>query len=88
VENHAKVAATVAAVGECWTDDELLLHVCEQLDGLEVPVPKSWARRADVKAHTWLRALSNNRNRVVQAIKDHCKAAPNPNQLPLPLETL
>jgi hypothetical protein len=74
-ENHAKVAAIVQGFGAAWQQEEPLLELCQQLDEAGVPVPRSWPTRGDVRAHTWQRALLNNRSRVIQAIKDHLKAA-------------
>jgi hypothetical protein len=55
--------------------DENLQEICEKLDELRVPIPKTWPARGDGKSHTWSRGFLNYPHLVVKAIKDRCKAA-------------
>jgi hypothetical protein len=75
MENHAKVAQIISGYGEDWTTDESLWAICETLDQLDVPVPKTWPLRADGRSHSWRRAFDNYPHLVVKAIKDRCKMA-------------
>jgi hypothetical protein len=75
VENHQKVAAIIRRYEDDWILDDNLVEVCEALDQQQVPVPKTWASRADGKSHTWSRGFQNYPTLVIKAIKDRCKAA-------------
>jgi hypothetical protein len=68
-------AAQVAAYGENWTSGENLAELGEELDRLEIPVPKTGAMRADGGARSWSRGRQYYPNIVIKAIKDRCKAA-------------
>jgi hypothetical protein len=75
VENHQKVAAIIRRYDDDWILDDNLTEICEALDQQHVPVPKTWASRADGKSHTWSRGLQNYSGLVIKAIKDRLKAA-------------
>ena len=77
VENHQKVAALIRRYGEDWILDENLEGICEKLDEMNVPAPKTWATRNDGKSHTWSRGFQNYPTLVVKAIKDRLKARGN-----------
>ncbi len=75
LENHLRVTKLVAALGEDWTSDDNLAEICEELDKQGVPVPKTWALRADGHARSWVRGRQCYPGLVIKAIKDRCKAA-------------
>jgi hypothetical protein len=80
-ENHAKVEEIVGRYGTDWTKDSSLPELCAELDRARIPIPKHWPLR--IKSRSWSRALENDRNLVVKAIKDRLKAAA---QIPLAFE--
>jgi len=86
-DNHAKVAALISAHGVAWTADDNLADICDELDRLGVPVPKTWAMRPEGRARSWNRGRQIYAHLVIKAIKDRCKAAATANtvQQELPL---
>lgn len=74
-ENHARVAIIVSSYGENWRSDDTLAEICEKLDELGVPVPKTWPELRKNPARTWRRAFAFLRDRVKKAIEYHCTAA-------------
>jgi hypothetical protein len=74
-ENHARVAALIRSYGEDWTSDDNLVEICDELDRLGVPVPKTWLMRREGPARSWSRGRQNYTHLVIKAIKDRCKAA-------------
>jgi hypothetical protein len=75
LENHQKVASLVRRYEDDWILDENLEQICEMLDQLQIPIPKTWPTRIDGKSHSWSRAFENYPHLVVKAIKDRCRAA-------------
>jgi hypothetical protein len=75
IENHLKVAKIVSQYGDAWDTDEKLFDICTEMDDQQVPVPKPWWARPDIKAQTWKTALRNKPAAVRRAIRDHIRAA-------------
>lgn len=74
LENYLKVARIISAYGDAWTEDGILLDICDEFDQQKIPPPKTWVGRPEGPARSWSRGRHLFPQLVIRAIKDRLEA--------------